>query len=155
MACSMAFDEPPLDLRGVWLTVPLAHALVAVPLVIRTVLPVLRSIDPRLRSAAATLGAAPLRTWATVDLPILGRALMVGAGFAAAVSPGSSARPPSSREQMRRRCRWRSCFPVPAGGGQLGRACALAVVLRVLTAVVVGLTERLRVDRPGSLLRRA
>ncbi len=148
----LAFDEPPLDLRGVWLTVPLAHALVAVPLVIRTVLPVLRSIDPRLRSAAATLGAAPLRTWATVDLPILGRALVVGAGFAAAVSLGEfGATAFLARADA-------PTLPVAVvrllsrpGEANLGRACALAVVLCVLTAVVVGLTERLRVDRPGSL----
>ena len=67
---------------------PLAHTLVAVPLVLRTVLPVLRSVDPRLRQVAATLGARPARAWRSVDLPLLGRALAVGAGFAFAVSLG-------------------------------------------------------------------
>ena len=49
---------------------PLAQALVITPLVIRIVLPVLRSIDERLRQAAATLGAGPGRVWWEVDLPL-------------------------------------------------------------------------------------
>ena len=84
----VAFSHPPLDLRASWWIVPIAHTLVAVPLVLRTALPVVRSIDPRLRQVAATLGAAPVRAWRTVDLPLLGRALAVGAGFAFAVSLG-------------------------------------------------------------------
>jgi thiamine transport system permease protein len=84
----LAFGRPPLDLRGSWMLVPLAHTLVAVPLVLRTVLPVLRAVDPRLRQVAATLGARPARAWRTVDLPLLGRSLAVGAGFAFAVSLG-------------------------------------------------------------------
>ena len=38
--------------------------------------------------AAALLGASPLRIWATIDWPILRRALMVGAVFAFAISMG-------------------------------------------------------------------
>ena len=70
------------------LLVPLAQALVAVPFVVRTMLPVLRAVDERLREAAAVLGASPLRAWREVDLPIVRRALLVAAGFAFAVSLG-------------------------------------------------------------------
>jgi thiamine transport system permease protein len=84
----LAFSRAPLDLRGSWLLVPLAHTLVAVPLVMATLLPVLRSVDPRLRQLAATLGAAPGRAWLDVELPLLGRALAVAAGLAFAVSLG-------------------------------------------------------------------
>ena len=84
----ITFDEPPLDLRASWILIPLAHALVAMPFVVRAVLPVLRSIDPRLREAAAVLGAAPGRVWWEVDRPILARAALVGAAFAFAVSIG-------------------------------------------------------------------
>ena len=59
----LAFSRPPLDLRASWWLVPIAHTLVAVPLVLRTALPVLRSVDPRLRAVAASLGAGPLRAW--------------------------------------------------------------------------------------------
>ena len=42
----IALDEPPLDLRGSSWLVPLAQALVGVPFVVRTMLPVLR-VDRR------------------------------------------------------------------------------------------------------------
>ena len=84
----ITFAVAPVDLRGSWIIVPIGQALVAIPLVVRTVLPVLRSLDPRLREVAATLGSSPARTWRTIDLPSLSRALGVGAGFAAAVSLG-------------------------------------------------------------------
>lgn len=48
-----------------------AQAIVALPLVVRTVLPVLRAIDPRQREAAAMLGASPLRAWGTVVPPLM------------------------------------------------------------------------------------
>ena len=84
----LAFSHPPLNLRNSILLIPLAHTLVAIPLVVRTVLPVLRSVDSRLRDVAATLGASPWRAWWTIDVRVLARSLAVGAGFAAAVSLG-------------------------------------------------------------------
>ena len=66
----------------------MAQALVALPLVVRTLVPVLAGIDDRQRQAAASLGAGPLRTLATVDVPVLWRPLLAGAGFAFAVSLG-------------------------------------------------------------------
>jgi thiamine transport system permease protein len=84
----IALDHPPFDLRESWWLVPIAQALVAVPLVVRLMTPVLRAIDPRLREAAATLGASPARVWREVDLPIVARAALVAAGFAFAISLG-------------------------------------------------------------------
>jgi len=52
------------------LLVPLAHAVVAIPFVVRAVVPALRSIDPKLREAAALLGATPARVRLDVDGPI-------------------------------------------------------------------------------------
>ncbi|MDR1151222.1 MAG: ABC transporter permease subunit, partial [Bifidobacteriaceae bacterium] len=66
----IALDRPPLDLRGSALMVPLAQAVVATPMVVRSLLPVLRGIDPRQREAAASLGARPGRVLATIDLPV-------------------------------------------------------------------------------------
>ena len=84
----ITLDEPPLDLRDSPLLVPVAQALVALPLVVRTLAPVLASVDDRLRQAAATLGASPWRASLTVDLPVIGRPLLAAAGFAFAVSLG-------------------------------------------------------------------
>jgi len=84
----VALDEPPLDLRTSPALVVLAHTLVALPFVVRSILPALRSIQPQLREAAAILGASPWSVWREVDLPIMARALVVGAVFAFTVSMG-------------------------------------------------------------------
>ncbi len=138
----LAFSRAPLDLRGSWWLVPLAHTLVAVPLVLAVVLPVLRSIDPRLRQVAAMLGARPARAWRTVDLPLLGRALAVGAGFAFAVSlgefgataflarSGSPTLPVQIATLLQR-----------PGEVRYGAALALATVLMLVTVLALLLAE--------------
>ncbi|MCK6211319.1 iron ABC transporter permease [Georgenia sp. EYE_87] len=141
----ITLDRPPLDLRSSPVLVPIAQAVVATPMVVRTVLPVLRAIDPRLREAAATLGASPGRVLATVDGPFLVRGLGLAIGFAFAVSLGEFgatsflARPD------------RPTLPVVVfrligrpGAENYGMAMAAAVVLAVLTATVMGLAEKLR-----------
>ncbi|WP_253855951.1 ABC transporter permease [Prauserella alba] len=84
----VTLDALPGDLRTSPMLVPLAQALVVVPLVIRMVLPVLRSVDVRLRQAAATLGAPPARVWWTVDLPLAARSLAAAAAFGYVVALG-------------------------------------------------------------------
>src|SRR5690606_28621224 len=84
----VALDQPPLDLRASPLLVPLAHSLVALPFVVRSLAPALRSIRPRLRQAAAVLGATPAEVLRHVDLPLVGRALLVSAVFAFTISLG-------------------------------------------------------------------
>jgi thiamine transport system permease protein len=148
----VAFSRPPLDLRGSVALVPLGHALVAVPLVIAVTLPVLRSIDPRLRHVAATLGASPWRTWCTVDGRVLGRALAVGAGLAAAVSLGEfgataflarSAEPTLPVVVVRLLGR--------PGEANVGTAAAAATLLMLVTAAIVVVADRWRMHRSGSL----
>ncbi len=84
----ITFDTSPVDWRASWWLVPVGHALVAVPFVVRSALGVVRSIHPDLRAAAATLGAPPVRAWAATTLPFLRRPLATGAGLAAAISLG-------------------------------------------------------------------
>jgi thiamine transport system permease protein len=59
---------------------------VALPFVVRSLLPVVWGIHPHLREAAANLGASPSRIWREIDLPILARALLVRAVFAFTIS---------------------------------------------------------------------
>ncbi|WP_028049264.1 iron ABC transporter permease [Cellulomonas sp. URHD0024] len=140
----------PVDLRTSPLLVPIAQAVVAVPLVVRTVLPVLRAIDPRLREAAATLGASPFRVLRTVDLSLGLRAFGLAVGFAFAASLGEFgatsflARPD------------RPTLPVVIfrligrpGPQNYGMALAASVVLAVLTTIVVATCEKLRTAGPG------
>ncbi|MEU1316493.1 ABC transporter permease [Streptomyces tibetensis] len=146
----ISLDEPPLNLRSSWILVPLAQALVGVPFVVRTMLPVLRAVDVRLREAASVLGASPWRVWREVDLPMVRRALLIAAGFAFAVSLGEFgatvfiARPD------------RPTLPVAVarllgrpGDLNYGQAMALSTILMVVCAVALLVLERLRTDRTG------
>ena len=85
---TIALDEPPLDLRSSWWIVPIAHTLVAIPFVVRSVLPALRAIPQNLYEASAVLGASPLRRWWLIELPLISRGLIVGATFAFTISMG-------------------------------------------------------------------
>jgi thiamine transport system permease protein len=76
------------SLRTSVFLVPIAHTLIAVPFVVRSLLPALRSRDLRLRESAAVLGAAPSRQWWEVDVPLLFPAVVVGAVFAFTISLG-------------------------------------------------------------------
>ena len=78
----------PIDLRASRWLVPIAHALVAVPFVTRTMGPALGAVPARLREAASTLGADPGAVWRLVEWPVVARAAMVGAGFSFAISLG-------------------------------------------------------------------
>jgi thiamine transport system permease protein len=145
----IALDEPPLDLRTSVLIIPIAHTLVALPFVLRAAVPVIRSIDHRLREAAAVLGASPRRAWLEVDGPLIGRAALVGAGFAFAVSLGEFgatlflARPDTPT------------IPIAIyrllgqpGAASFASAMALAVLLMLLTTGAVLVLERVRGAAP-------
>ncbi|MFF4598726.1 ABC transporter permease [Amycolatopsis sp. CA-161197] len=84
----VTLDALPGDLRTSPLLVPLAQALVIIPLVVRMILPVLRAVDVRLRQAASTLGASPARVWREIDLPLTARSLVAAAGFGFVVALG-------------------------------------------------------------------
>lgn len=84
----ITFDQAPFDWRASPMLVPIGHALVAAPFVVRTVLPALQAVPTDVRAAAATLGASPLRTWWNVDARIARRPLVVAWGLAAAISFG-------------------------------------------------------------------
>jgi thiamine transport system permease protein len=84
----IALDRPPLNLRTSPLLLPLAHTLVAFPFVVRSLLPALRGMNPRWREAASVMGASPARVVREIDLPIVSRALLVGAVFALTISIG-------------------------------------------------------------------
>ena len=57
------------------------HALVTLPYVVRVVLTALRGIDTTLEEAAATLGAAPLRVFRRVTLPLMLPGLVAAAAL--------------------------------------------------------------------------
>jgi thiamine transport system permease protein len=144
----IALDEPPLNLRTSPLLIPLAHTLVALPFVVRSVLPVLRILPPNLGEAARVLGADGWRVFWRVELPIISRGLLVGATFAFTVSMGEFgatsflARPDTPTIPV-------VIFRLLGQPGALnyGQAIAMSVILMAVSAVAFISIERLR---PGS-----
>lgn len=146
----IALNRPPLNLRSSVLLVPIAHTLVALPFVMRSVLPALRRIRPSLREAAAMLGANPRQAWWHVDWPLIRRALLVGAVFAFTVSMGEFgatlfiARPqtPTMPVAIFR-------FLGQPGALNYGQALAMSSLLMLVCAVGFTAIERFRAGGEG------
>jgi thiamine transport system permease protein len=146
----VALNKPPLNLRTSIALVPLAHSLVALPFVIRSILPALRSIPENLREAAALLGATPWRVWLSVDLPIVGRAVIVAMVFAFAVSLGEFgaslfvARPETPTMPL-------AIYRLLSQPGSLnyGQAMAMSTLLILVTSVSFLWLEKVRIGQVG------
>ena len=142
--------DAPIDLRTAPILVPIAHALVAIPFVVRTEVPVMRSVRTRLREAAAVLGAPPATVWREIDLPLIFRAMLVGAGFAFAISLGEFgatsfiARPDAPTLPV-------AIFRLlsRAGAANFTQAMALSTVLMGMTAASILAIERFRIGEMG------
>ena len=145
----VALDQP-FDLRASAMLIPIAHALVAIPFVIRSTVPVMESVQRRLREAAAVLGASPRQAWREVDLPLVSRALAVGALFAFAISIGEFgatsfiARPATSTIPV-------AIFRLLGRPGTFGEAMAMAVILMAITGIAAMGIESMRGSRSGGV----
>ncbi len=150
----ISFNKPVfasgLPLLASPLLVPVAHSIIALPFVVRTLQPALSSIPERLRQAAATLGASPLRVWYEVDWPIVRRAVLSAAVFAFTVSLGEFGatslvyRPeyPTLPMAIYR-------FLSQPGGLNYGQAMAMATVLMLVTCAGILAIEKLRLPGAG------
>lgn len=145
----LAFGRAPLDLRGTGLLVPIAHSLVAVPLVVAVVAPALRGTDARRLAVAASLGARPTRAFVTTYGSVLKVVMLASAALAGAVSLGefgaasflARAGSPTVPVQIVR-------LLSRPGEQSYGVAAALAVVLVLLTLAMVLVIDRLGVNKP-------
>ena len=118
--------------------------MIGIPFVTRAVVPVLASIDPHLREAAASMGRTPAEIRREIDFPIARRALVIGAGFAFAISLGEF----GATSFVGRRPDY---MTVPLAIGRLlsqpgqvirGQAMALSVILMAITTLVLLLVDR-------------
>ena len=143
----ITLDKPPLNLRTSIFLVPIAHALVGFPFVVRAILPALRSIPDNLADAAAILGASPLKVFRFVDLPLISKALVAGAVFAFTISLGEfgatifTARPetPTIPVAIYR-------FLGQPGAMNHGQAMAISTILMIVTALSFVVIESFRID---------
>jgi len=139
----LAFDDPPLDLRSSAVIVPIAQALVAIPFVVRSLVPALRAFDTRIGEAAAVLGASPMQIRREIELPLLARPLAVAAGLAFAVALGEF-----GATVFVSRADWPTVpvaifrFLGRPGADNVGAAMALSVVLMLMVTAVALASER-------------
>jgi thiamine transport system permease protein len=146
----VALGQPPFDLRASPILVPFAHTLVAFPFVVRSLTPALRSIRPRLRQAAAVLGASPGQVARLIDLPMIGRAVLVAATFAFTISLGEfGATTLIARPEY-------TTVPIAIyrlisqpGGLNYGQALALSTILMLITTAGMLAIERFRIADVG------
>jgi thiamine transport system permease protein len=146
----IALDEPPLNLRTSPALIPIAHTLVALPFVVRSISPALNAIGANLRDSARVLGATPLQVWRWIELPLISRAIIVGATFAFTISIGEFgasvfvARPDTPTMPV-------VIFRLLGQPGALnqGQATAMSVILMTVCAVSFVVIERLRTAGVG------
>jgi thiamine transport system permease protein len=146
----VALDKPPVDLRASFLLVPFAHTLVAFPFVVRNLVPALRSIRPRIRQAAAVLGASPPQVVRYIDLPLISRSILVAATFAFTISLGEfGATSLIARPQY-------PTIPIAIyrlisrpGEQNYGQALALSTILMIVAGASMMLINHLRIGEAG------
>ena len=136
-----------------WSGMALAAAVMGFPLLVRTVRASLENIDPRLESAARTLGCSPLRTFFSVTLPLAWTGVVAGSvlcfaralgefGATAMISAGTRGNRTISLEIFRH-------YQTP---GQEDAIARLVVISVLLSAIALAASELLinRYRRPGS-----
>jgi len=146
----VALDKPPLDIRSSWILVPLAHTLVAFPFVVRNLTPALRSIRPRMRQAAAVLGASPGNVLRYIDIPLMGRSLLAASIFAFTISLGEFgatsliARPEYPTVPI-------AIYRLISRPGELnyGQALALSTILMLVAGAGMLIIDKMRIGDIG------
>ena len=141
----ISLNRPPIDWRTSWWIVPVAHSLVAIPFVVRSLVPMLRQIHPSIREAAALLGSSPLRIRREIDIPLVTRGLTVAAGFAFAISLGEFGATSFLPRRADTLTGPQAIFRLLSTPGDVlrGQAMALSVVVALAVAVAVISSELL------------
>jgi thiamine transport system permease protein len=139
----VAFDADWFPLRSSWLIVPLAQALIALPMVVRLVFPALLSIGKEPIEQAQLDGASSFQIWRFVESKMIRGVLLTALGFAGIISigefgassflaNGSQATIPTLLYRLISR----------PGEQNYGMAMAVSAILIILSALVVYLVSR-------------
>ena len=77
-----------VDIVFTWVAAALASAIVSFPLITRTIMVAMGSVDNRLEMSARSLGAGPWRVFFTITIPLAYRGILAGVllGFVRALS---------------------------------------------------------------------
>jgi thiamine transport system permease protein len=135
----VAFGAPPLDIRSNWIALPIVQALLAMPLVIRLVYPALMAIEREQIESAETAGATAGQIWRHIELGLISTSFKTAVAFAMIVSIGEfgAASLLVSGDQATLSTVLYQLISRP-GSTNYGMAMAVAVLLVVLTAALVG-----------------
>jgi thiamine transport system permease protein len=139
----VSFDATWFPLRSSWLIVPLAQALIALPMVVRLVHPALVSLGREPIEQAQLDGATSWQSWRFIESRMIRGVLVTALGFAAIISigefgassflaNGSQATIPTLLFRLISR----------PGDQNYGMAMAVSAILILLSAVVVFLVSR-------------
>ena len=130
-----------------WTGAALAAAVMAFPLMVRSIRLAVEAVDPKLEQAAATLGASPLWVFLTVTLPLILPGILAGAilAFAKAMGefgatitfvsniPGQTQTLPSAIY---------SVLQVPGGDGQAARLVMVAIAVAMAALMLAEWVSR-------------
>jgi len=147
----ITFNRPPWTSGPFPILIPIAHSLIALPFVVRTILPAIQGIPNSLREAASVMGAKPLKVLREIDLPILLRAVIVSLAFSFTISLGefgassllANARTPTIPVAIFR-------YISQPGALNYGQALAMSTLLLLTSAAGSLLIEKIRL--PGEEL---
>jgi thiamine transport system permease protein len=147
----ITFNNPPWTSGRFPILIPIAHSLIALPFVVRTILPAIQGIPHSLREAARVMGAKPWKVIREIDLPILLRAVIVSLAFSFTISLGefgassflANARTPTIPVTIFR-------YISQPGALNYGQALAMSTLLLLTSAAGSLLIEKIRL--PGEEL---
>lgn len=139
----IGFSTPPMAWRSEWWLIPIAHTLVALPFVVRSVLPALRAIPKQIHEAGMVLGVGAWGRWYRLQLPLVSKGVLVGAIFAFTVSLGEFG---ASLFIVRNDMPTISIviYRFLGRAGTYGQALAMSVILLIVSAIAFWILERLR-----------
>jgi thiamine transport system permease protein len=137
------FNKPPFLWGASQWLIPMAHTLVALPFVVRGLIPAVGSIPVSYRQSAAILGASPWKVIRSIDLPIIRNALISSLVFSFTISLGEFgatsflSRPdfPTIPIAIFR-------FLSQPGGLNYGQAMAMSTILMLVCAIGIVFIEK-------------
>lgn len=144
----IGFSSPPMVWRSEWWLIPISHTLVALPFVVRSVLPALRAIPKQIHEAGMMLGVGQWGRWYRLELPLVSKGVVVGAIFAFTVSLGEFG---ASLFIVRNNMPTISIviYRFLGRAGTYGQALAMSVILLMVSAIAFLILERLRARGVG------
>ena len=142
----LAFNGPLADLRTSQWMIPMLHALLGIPFVVRSVVPSMRRIPAMFYENSKLLGVNPLKSWFNIDFKLSYRSLLVGGGFSFAISLGefgATSFLPRNPDTLTAPLVIYRLLSTP-GEELRGQAMALSVILAGITSLSIFLVELIR-----------